>query len=264
MDFMSAILVFVFGTAIGSFLNVVILRLPKGLELTGRSHCLSCGRKLSFWELLPLLSFIFLKGKCAGCGMQISWRYPAVEAITALAFLFLWRQIGPATFIEWIVVLQLWLLAAFCLMVFVIDLEHYLILDAIVFPVAGIFVLINFLLDKIYQHPNFNISTSAFLSALAGVLPFYLIWKLSKGRLMGLGDVKLMLPLGLVLGWPKILVALFLAVSSGSIVGVALLMTDKKTLGSPLPFGCFLALGALVAQVYGQNIISWYLRILGL
>lgn len=264
MNFINAILIFVFGAAIGSFLNVVILRLPNEQTLAGRSKCPNCGKVLSFWELWPLVSFIWLKGKCAGCGKKISWRYPAVEAVAALFFLFAWWQINPQALTEWVLVLELWVLAAFCIAVFIIDFEHYLILDSVVFPLAGIFILINFFLDLLYRHSSFSISLSGFVGALIGVLPFYLIWKLSKGRLMGFGDVKLMLPLGLVLGWPKVLVALFLAVFLGSIVGIALLMADKKTLKSPLPFGCFLALGALVAQVYGQNIISWYLRILGL
>jgi len=262
MSWFILILIFIFGASVGSFLNVVVLRLPAGKNLKGRSHCQNCKTTLGFWELWPVFSFIFLKGRCKTCGQKISWRYPAVELITGLIFLFSWVWIAPQAAAEWTLVLQLWLLAAFCIAVFIIDYEHFLILDSIVFPFAAVFIAINFLLDVLNKHPGFNTSLFGFLGFLAGVLPFFLIWVFSKGRLMGFGDVKLMLPLGLVLGWPEILVGLFLAVFSGSLVGIILLFLGRKSLKSPLPFGCFLAIGAFLAKIFGSGLIVWYLSLL--
>src|SRR3989344_5596685 len=263
MQILTFILVFIFGSVIGSFLNVLILRLPEDKSLKGRSVCPNCQNQLGFWQLWPIVSFIFLAGKCAHCGKKISWRYPAIEIICALAFLFAWLQIRPEGLAEYLFLAEVWFFVAFAIAVFVIDLEHYLIFDSLVFPALGFFLLVNLGLDLLGQGGGFKHSLGGIYGMMAGALPFYLIWRFSKGRLMGLGDAKLMLPLGAAAGWPGVLVLLFIAVFLGSLVGIGLLVSGKKTLKSPLPFGCFLVIGGFFALLYGEKIIRWYLSLLG-
>lgn len=262
--FFQSVFILIFGLVIGSFLNALTWRLPRKQSLRGRSRCVHCGRILLFEELVPVLSFIFLKGKCRGCGRRIAWRYPAVELTAALLFYVFWLLVQPQTGGGWLELARFWLLAVFCLIVFIVDLEHYLILDSVVFSAWAVFAILNFVSDAGSGAAGFNHSLSGLFGLLVGVLPFFAIWFLSAGKLMGFGDVKLMLPLGTALGWPGIGVAIFFAVFTGSLIGVSLILRGKGTLKSPLPFGSFLACGALFAAAYGPNVVSWYLSILGL
>ena len=258
------ILIFIFGLAIGSFLNVIILRLPKEKTLTGRSACPRCKKVLGTLELVPVFSFLFLGGKCKNCKQPISWRYPLIEFLTGLCFLLAWLNFEPVALPEWIVFAQVLFLIAFGVAVFVIDLENYLILDNLVWPAMVVFLVLNFAYDLALPGNGFARTVNGLLAALFSALPFYLIWFFSKGKAMGFGDVKLMLPLGLSLGWPLVGVGLFVAVVSGGVLGVNLMALGKKGLKSPLPFGCFLIVGALVAVFYGSDLVSWYLSFLGL
>lgn len=257
-----AIWVLIFGSAVGSFLNVVTLRLPFERSLKGRSACPNCHKQLSFWQLWPVVSFVLLSGKCANCGKKISWRYPVVEIICGLIFLFLWMHINPQDPVDFLFLVQAWVLAAFAIAVFIIDFEHFLILDSLVFPVLGFFLAINLILDLAVFGAGFTHSLNGALGALAGFIPFYLIWRFSEGRLMGFGDAKLMLALGAAVGWPGVVVLFLSAVFLGSVVGLALLILGRKTLKSALPFGCFLSIGGLLALLYGKEIIHWYLSLL--
>ncbi|MBI3231960.1 MAG: prepilin peptidase [Candidatus Doudnabacteria bacterium] len=263
MEILPLVIIFVFGLCIGSFLNVVILRLPQEESLAGRSHCPNCKRLLSFLELLPVVSFLGLGAKCRTCGKKISWRYPLIEVLVAGLFVLFWVTISPGNLVEYLLLFQSLVLIGFLVAVFVIDLERYIILDRLVFPAAILFFFINLIRDGV-SHQYLTASFSGIIGAFAGVLPFFLIWYFSKGRLMGFGDVKLMLPLGLVAGWPGILITFLIGVFSGSFVGLLLLILGKKTLKSALPFGCFLSFGALIAQIYAKPILSWYLSLLGL
>lgn len=259
-------LVFYFGTAIGSFLNVVILRLPKQQSLTGRSHCPHCGRTLSFWELFPLLSFLFLAGRCANCRKKISVRYFAIEFITGLLFLGSVFMFRPATLASWIHLIQVLFFVSISVCIFVIDFEHYLILDAITFPSAVVLFIGNAAWDlsRHQQLLSFHSATVlGLVGALAVGLPFFLVWYISRGRWLGFGDVKLLVLLGLALLWPVVAIAVLLAIFLGGVVSMFLLASRKKTLKSQIPFGTFLAVAGVLALFFGQQLLAWYLSVLG-
>ncbi len=261
MDILLASLIFVFGTIFGSFANMLIHRLPNNLSLGGRSACPHCQQILGFWELWPIVSFLCLQGKCKHCKHKISLRYLLVEIIMGFLFLGAWAWVLPTTLLEFLFLIKLVCLSFFALIVFVIDYEHFLIMDALVLVFGLIFFVLNLTTD-LYIGQGFKSTLAGFWGALGGSLPFYLIWFFSKGRLMGFGDVKLMLTLGLVLGFPIILVGVFIAVMLGGILGASLLLTGKAGLKTALPFGCFLSSGAIIALIYGEQLLSWYLSII--
>lgn len=259
---------FVFGTLIGSFLNVVIWRLPRGKNLRGRSHCPHCGHVLRPQELFPVFSYLFLRGRCAKCGKRISPRYMFIELITGALFALAALHILPAAIdaVSIIELLRILFILAILISVFVIDLEHYLILDVIVFPAAAITFALNIVLDVSAQQSVFALSSNTAGGVLAAMLAagfFYIIWRVSAGKWMGFGDVKFSIFLGLALGWTGILVGLFLAFMIGAVVGVLLLIAGTKSMQSRLPFGTFLTLGALLALFYGPQLANWYGRLIG-
>ena len=266
MNLLISFIIFLFGSCIGSFLNVVILRLPENQKLTGRSRCPNCLNTLRPLELVPLFSYLFLLGKCRHCSYKISARYFIIELVTGALFVMSWWLIQPQNFFGSTLLIKDVFIISVLLAVFVIDLEHYIILDSIVFSAAFTVLVLNLILNLSARQPIFNIH-SYFLSAIVGAaaapLPFFLIWFFSKGRWMGFGDVKLAIFLGAALGWPLAAVGLMIAVFLGGIVSVALLMLTDKSLKSQLPFGTFLALGSVVTIFYGQTLLHWYLAILG-
>ena len=257
---------FVFGACIGSFLNVVILRLPAEEGLTGRSRCPACGRQLNWWELFPLLSFVFLGGKCSSCKAKISIRYFSVEFATAILFAACFIYLHPAGLAGYLMLAKFWLAVCVMVVVFVVDLEHFLILNRVVFPSALALGMLNLILDLVL-HAHLFSAYSNFLGGLyAAVLaaaPFFLIWYFSRGKFMGFGDVKLVFLLGLLLGWPGVFVCLFAAIILGGISGGYLLLTTDKTLKSQLPFGTFLSLAAIFSLFFGEKLLRWYLSFLG-
>jgi len=260
------IFVFIFGAAIGSFLNVVILRLPNDEHVTGRSHCPHCGHTLGALELIPLVSFVLLGGKCSSCKANISPRYFIIEGITGLLFLVGWLHFNPLATASWLLFAEWMVVSAAALAIFVIDLEHYLILDVIVFPVLIIVCLLALASDISSGHSIFSFHSlfvSSLLGAAAGSAPFFLIWYFSKGKWMGFGDVKLLLLLGAATGLRLVPVVVLLAIFSGGAVSSVLLIGTKKTLKSHIPLGTFLSISLLVTLVWGQNILRWYLGILG-
>lgn len=257
---------FFFGAIIGSFLNVVIWRLPREESLLGRSMCPGCGHVLSAWELFPIFSFVFLKGKCRQCRKKISLRYPLIEIITGLLFAFSWLAMRPETGLGYLLLAKSLLIVSVFVAVFVIDFEHYLIFDSIIFPAAAAVLLINFIAD--FAGHTFVLGGSGhvyggLLGMVAAVLPFFLIWLVSRGKWMGFGDVKLAIFLGLALGWPLVGVNLMAAVLLGGAVSLILLASRRKTLKSQLPFGTFLSVAGVIAMFYGEQILKWYLALLG-
>lgn len=266
MDLFVYLFIFYFGAIAGSFLNVVILRLPQGASLSGRSRCVHCGRKLKPVELFPLFSFLILKGKCKNCRMAISWRYFTIELITGLMFLavFLWQN--PVDQIGYLFFLKSLVLIAVLIAVFVIDLEHYLILDEVLLAGGIIALGFNLILDLISKHKIYSLDSlalSGLLAALGFSCFFFSLWYVSKGKWMGFGDVKFMFFLGLALGWPDVLVCFILAFLLGTVFSLPLLILGKKTLSSKLPFGTFLSVAAALALFFGDKLFVWYLAVLG-
>ena len=267
MQIFLAIASFVFGNLIGSFLNVVILRLPQEQSLTGRSHCMHCRHVLQPWELIPVVSFLLLRGKCSSCGKGISPRYFIIELITGFLFLAGFLLLQPITPFDIVRLIGWWFVSAIAISVFVIDLEHYIILDVLVLPGAIIALCFRLVLDILFHVPVtffHSLAVTGILGALLGSLPFFLVWFFSKGKWMGFGDVKLLLFMGAVLGWHLVGVAILLAVFAGGLVSSVLLFATDKTLKSQIPFGTFLSAALLVTLGFGDQILHWYLSLLGI
>lgn len=241
------VLAFVLGLIFGSFFNVVIYRLPRQQSLIRPgSHCPSCKHSLAPLDLLPLLSFIFFRGRCRYCGSAISWRYPLVELLTGALFTLAVYLFG----LSWetlaaIVFLSLSLIISF------IDLDWQIIPDSLVlFGLATGFVL------------NFLRPQPGVVSGLAGMAAGFLIMAAlfyASGGRMGGGDVKYAAVIGLFTGGKLVWVALFLAFILGALVSLLLILSRRRSLRDPIPFGPFLALGGSIALLWGEEILAWYL-----
>lgn len=239
---------FVFGTVIGSFANVCIHRLPgrQSLSFPG-SHCPHCQQAIPPWHNIPILSYVWLGGRCKYCKTTISWRYPLVELLCGLLYVFLYHQFS---FSAQGVVLML--LGTALLIASFIDLAHKIIPDRITLPgiLAG-------LAASLFLTPIGLVD--ALLGVGLGGGLFFLVAILSRGG-MGGGDIKLIAMIGAFLGWQAVLVTIFLGALCGALVGISLMLLKKKGRKDPVPFGPFLALGALIAMVWGHDLIFWYTR----
>lgn len=264
-EILTAVLVFAFGACIGSFLNVVIWRLPRSEKISrGRSHCPFCSKELGALDLVPVLSFVWRRGRCAHCSERISYRYPVIELVTAGLFTVAFYLFVPTDALSWISLAKIFFVMAVLAVVFVIDLEHYLILDKVIWPCTIAILLIHLALDLnagtgVYS----SLTLQSLIGAAAGYVPFYLLWKVSGGKWIGLGDAKLGLFLGAVFGFPMVWLCFLLAFFLGSIVAVPLLVSGKKQLGSKLPLGTFLAIAGILTLWFGEQIAAWYLELIG-
>jgi leader peptidase (prepilin peptidase)/N-methyltransferase len=251
--------IFIFGAVIGSFLNVVILRHNTGESVVySSSRCFSCNKKLKWRELIPIFSFLIQKGKCRHCQSKISWQYPIVEFITGLVFvLIFWKIYDYSLLITgyWFLIFSLFIIIS------VYDIRHQII------PNGPVYFLIILSFLNLLRNSNLEIRNSDLLSNfLAGVAFFaffFLIWLVSKGKGMGLGDAKISLAVGWLMGLGSGLIALLFSFWLAAIFGVLLLIFASKnfTLKSRIPFGPFLALGALVVFLFGSNILQIYFNL---
>ena len=276
-------LLFVFGAAIGSFINVLGFRysVKKGFKdaFVGRSMCPQCKTKLKWIDLIPIFSFVFLMGKCRTCKKPISWRYPLGETIAALIALFVPLQIGfgiPA--LLW--VLCLWIL----LLISIVDFRLKIIPDSLVVLIAvlglGLMALkyFNGYFDGLVQsdgisfmgthYITFRIGVSALLNHVYSILfalgLFGGLYAFSKGRAMGMGDVKLASALGLWLIFPDMVLSMALAFIVGSIIGLAMMQFKKLKFKSNVPFGPFIAAGVTLVFFFGYDIVNAYFKIFGI
>src|SRR3989344_1171276 len=275
MAFMVNILIFLLGVAIGSFLNCVLYRLEIGKSfLHGRSYCPNCKHTLAWTDLIPVISFLWLQGKCRYCGNRISLQYPLVEIATGMVFLLIFNFqfliFNQFSIIQFLNLTLLLYVVSSLIIIFVYDLKHYVIPDSVLFPaiiVAFLYRILDFRNLNLFRISDFGFFISTPLinylvaSFLASVF-FLLIFLVSKGQWMGFGDVKLALLLGFILGFPNILLGLFLAFLFGAIIGIGCIILDKKGLKSEMPFAPFLIVGTLVALFWGGQMIDWYIRFL--
>ena len=244
MNLFFSSVVFLFGLIIGSFLNCIIYRLEtKKSFLKGRSFCPHCKHKLGLLELFPVFSFIALKGKCRWCKKRLSFQYPLVELATGSAF-FLILTFQPQNLY--------FLIVPFHIVIFVYDLKHYLIPDKIIY--LGIVIALAFTIFNLSSALNY------LLAGLGTAVFFFSVVLLSRDKWMGVGDIKLALLMGLILGFPSILVALFLAFFTGAIIGIGLIACRRKSLKSEVPFGPFLVGGTFIAMFLGKTIADWYFQ----
>jgi len=267
---MNIIFIFFVGAAIGSFLNVLIDRLPRGEQvLRGRSYCDHCHHKLAWPDLIPLVSFLSLLGRCRYCRFHISWQNPLVEFTTGLLFLSTFIFLKEEILAKSILLGSMELLAVFflisCLIViFFTDLHYQIIPDQIVYPAILISLIYNFIFH--FSTPALNRfgtgPAGGFIFHLAASLTsvafFLFLVMITRGKGMGMGDVKLVGLMGLFLGFPKIVVALYFAFLTGALAGVILILVRKKKIGQTIPFGPFLVVGTWVALFLGDMIIAWW------
>ena len=251
MNIIQSVFFTLLGVSIGSFLNVVIDRLPDGKSvISPPSQCDSCGRRLSPLELIPVFSFILLRGRCRTCHEKIPLRGFLIEIITGLVFLLVWLRYG----LSWETGLGV-LYSCILILIGVIDLEHHKIPNRIIFPAIGLSLL---------MIPLFH-SESLWMMLLGGGVGFgvlFLISLVAPGA-MGMGDVKLVLFLGFIIGFPRIVITLFLAFVSGGLIAGILLSLKKIGKKDAIAFGPYLALAGVITLLYGTQILEWYMRRIG-
>ncbi len=241
------------GLVIGSYLNVVIYRLPRRLStVLPRSRCPRCRAAIRAWDNVPVLSYLLLRGRCRHCGVTISWRYPLIEIVTGLCFVASYHRFEPP--------FDAAAGAAFCaamIALAMIDLDHYLLPDAITLP--GIAIGLG-----LQPWLSWSTPVDAVVGALFGAAVLTAVswaWYLVKGTHgMGLGDVKMLAMIGAFLGWQGAAVTLLLASLSGALTGAALMLARRLEMKSKLPFGFFLALGAVLTLFFGRQVLTAYLE----
>jgi leader peptidase (prepilin peptidase)/N-methyltransferase len=273
---MITVVVLLFGLVIGSFLNVCIARLPRGRSIVSPpSHCPRCREFIRFYDNIPIISFLLLRAKCRTCGEPISWRYPIVELMNGLFYVWILREFGFSG--------EALLIMALCsalIVITFIDYDHQIIPDVITLP--G--MLVGLSLAPFFMYPltdplPFSLGNllpaagpylTAFLNSLIGLFlggfPLFAIgwiWeKLRHVEAMGGGDVKLMGMVGSFLGWKGALLTIMLGAVAGSVVGILLIVLKRHKMEKVIPFGPFLAVGAVAAAFYGPDIMSWYLGLI--
>lgn len=246
-----------FGLIVGSFLNVCIYRLPREESIVRpRSHCPGCQVLIRWYENIPVLSYLFLRGKCRHCGRRISLRYPVVEILTAvLSVVIVLRFPSPAHYIAYFL-----FLSAPLLVITFIDLEHLIIPDVIVWPGIGLGLIVHLYLSPA---PIVTALTDSLIGiAVGGGSLFLLGWVYEhmRGRVgLGLGDAKLAAMLGAFFGWRAIIFLLLLSSITGTVVGLSYILLRRHSLTHPIPYGPFLALAAWIYLFYGSQLLNWYL-----
>ena len=254
MIFFYSFLIFTLGACLGSFANVCIYRLPKNKQIiSGRSFCPKCKKKIIWYDNLPLISFLFLNGKCRKCNKVISPRYFLVELITGFIFLLIYLSSDNLSSIIFLSILSL-----IFVVIFFIDLENFIIPDVLNFSVMALGLLKNFI-------PNFNTSliheiNQSIIGGIVGYLSIWLIIFLYKTFKkidgMGLGDAKLMAGIGLLFGWQSIPFVLFVSSILGLIFVVPSLIKKQKTMRTEIPFGPFIIVACLIYFSYGEFLYS--------
>ena len=262
---MLGILAFAMGASVGSFLNVVADRVPVGRSVvTPRSFCETCNRPLTTWDLLPVISYLWLRGRCRYCGAVFPARLMVVESITGLLFTAVYLQYGLG--VAFVIVG-----AAVSVLVAVarIDLEHGLILNSITYPSIGLLIIMAPFWNELDMPRGFlgnEDMLASLLSSLvggAGSFLFFLAILVAYPQGMGGGDVKLAGVVGLMAGFPGALVAVWIAAVTGGLVAIALLLLRKKGRKDAIPFGPFLSLGGISVLLAGSEIVSRYLDVAG-
>ena len=246
MEILLLVLLFLYGIVLGSFFNVVGLRVPKKESIVSPpSCCTTCDRKLGILDLVPVFSYLFLKGKCRGCGSKISLIYPFMEFVTGVLFALSFYMLGLSA--ELVVAL---LFMSLLVIITVSDLAYMLIPNKVLLPFAVVLFGVRLFIPL---EPWWD----SFLGAVVGFAVLYLIAVVSKGG-MGGGDIKLFFVIGLVLGTVNTLLTLFLAALIGSIAGLILLKRTGQGRKTPIPFGPSIALAAIIAYFWGADFVGWY------
>ncbi len=260
------IIAFGFGIIVGSFLNVYIYRFHTGKSLAGRSHCLSCGTPLRWYELVPLFSYLFLRGRCRTCGCKVPARYFLVELITGLLFV-----CSLTLTLDVISLLLLWFIMSLLVVITVYDLYHFIIPDKLTFVLT---ILVTILIGYEYWAGSGNYARLGWdvVVALGGSLFFLFLWVVSKGKWLGFGDVKLAFPLGFLVGAESVFSFVVLSFWIGAAISLLLLAWQRfgrgqsalhlssrsLTMKSAVPFAPFLTLSAVIVLFTHFNVLSLF------
>ena len=244
------VFVFLYGIVIGSFLNVCMIRIPKGESIVSEgSHCVKCGYRLKWYDLIPLFSYLFLKGKCRNCGEKISPQYPVIEFINGAVYVFVFLLKGVT-----LESLLICLLFSCLLTLSVIDFKTFTI------PVGfNIFIAV---LGIIRVLTDFSNVVNYLIGAVCVSLFLLILYALSKGRAIGGGDIKLMTAAGLFLGWQNTILSFMLGCVLGACIHLIRMKVSKE--GRVLAMGPYLSMGIFISALFGKEIITGYLSILGL
>ncbi|MDQ2085285.1 prepilin peptidase [Herbivorax sp. ANBcel31] len=263
MDIFAYTYVILIGLLIGSFLNVCICRIPEGESIVKpSSHCVKCGHKLKWFELVPVFSYLFLRGKCRKCDVKISPRYALVEMLTAIVFVILFFQYGISAISDFVASA---FLMSIMIVVFFIDLKYMIIPDGLVITgliggvVTGIYNAFNPLEiygDDRWWNPLLGAVIGFGMLLLIAVLG-YLVYGTEDA--MGGGDVKIFAPIGLFLGWKMTIVALFISVVLAGVIGLILILTGIRDRKSGIPFGPFIVIGTFLTYLFGWDLLNWYI-----
>ena len=256
-----AIILFVLGLIVGSFLNVLVYRLHTAEDMVfGRSKCPHCKNVISWYDNIPLLSFIILKSRCRNCKEKISWQYPIVEVLTGLIFVLIgWKFFVVSNIASWLPTAYYLFISSSLLVILIYDLLYMEIPMAVLWVGVFISIAVGLYLDWI--NPTVLTNTKIYSGILAAFVAFVFFFGLSAGskeKWMGMGDVYLVILLGLIVGWPEILLALFLAFLFGAAYGTIMIVAKKKKMQSQVPFAPFLVVGTFVTLLFYWPIIDWY------
>ncbi|MFA5954855.1 MAG: prepilin peptidase [Patescibacteria group bacterium] len=243
-----AIILFIIGLTVGSFLNVLTLRMMAGEPfIFGRSHCPSCQKTLLMADMLPVVSYLWLNGRCRYCGGKISLQYPIVELATGIAFVLIASGYFGLGFLFQILpyVVRDLVFTTGLIALFIFDVRWYAVPDAISLPLAAVAVFFNWWLGVTLR--------SLALGAAVGGGFFFILWFISKGRWVGAGDIRLGIMMGCILGWPITFAALYIAYMLGGAVALMLLLSGKKHSGQVLPMGVFLTTATFLVMLYPEH-----------
>ena len=244
------IVIFLYGIVIGSFLNVVIYRVPKKENMvTTRSHCMSCGYQLTWYDLIPLFSWLALGGKCRKCKAKISVQYPLIEGLNGVLYLVIFARYGLS-----IDSLLYCLLFSALIALSVIDFRTYEIANGFSYFICG--------LGIVKVATDLSHWANHVIGFVSAYVVLRLLYEVSRGGAIGGGDVRLMAATGLLLGWKANLLAFLLGCIIGSIVHPIRMKVSKE--GHMLAMGPYLSVGVMIAALWGNEFIAWYLRFLGL
>lgn len=258
MDALPLVLSFVFGAIIGSFLNVVSLRFNTGVGIGGRSMCMTCGKTLTWKELVPLLSFVYQKGACKKCKSKISWQYPLVEFLAGAIFALIFLIYPPISLLTGFTTLLYVFVSCLLLVISVYDMKHKIIPDSFVYAFGAVALISTFIGGSSWFHAP---GIAAVLAGPILALPFALIWLVSRGKWMGLGDAKLVLGIGWLLGLNGGANALILAFWIAAAISLIwLFITYKKFKPrTEIPFGPYLILGLYLVLLFHIQVLDGHL-----
>ena len=247
------------GLSIGSFINCFVWRLHAQKRVDGRSMCPKCKVQIDWYDNVPVLSYVWLKARCRHCKKSISWQYPVVELATGALFVLFFLLRHDHIFLNYnavafVALFRDFFIIAVLVVIFIYDLKYYLILDKVTLPAIVLIFGLNLLTGASWS--------GMLISAIIGGSFFLIQFIVSSGRWIGGGDIRLGFLMGMILGWPNILAALFISYILGSIIGVALISMKKKKMDSEVPFGVFLTFSTVITMLWGSELINWYVGLL--